>query len=69
MQLVQTCLYVGNILQRCFNRRGGALKHMQACLSSSKDRGSSFLLCGGGANLFMCGKHPTTPFLTAKVVL
>ena len=28
-----------------------AVKHVQACLSASKDRGSSFLLCGGPAEL------------------
>ena len=45
VQLVQTCLYAGNILQSRFHSRNGAVKHVQACLSASKDRGSSFHLC------------------------
>ena len=34
MQLVQTCLCAGNTLQRRFNCQGGAVKHVQACLTS-----------------------------------
>ena len=37
MKLVQACLCAKNTLQRRFNCRGGALKHVQACLRSSKD--------------------------------
>ena len=37
MKLVQPCLFSENILQRGFNRRGDAVKHVQACLSVKKD--------------------------------
>ena len=37
VKLVQTCLYAGDTLQRRFNRQGGAVKHVQACLSLRKD--------------------------------
>ena len=62
MQLVQTCLYAGNILQHRFNRQGRAVKHVQACLCTRNDGESSFHCCGGPVKLFMCGKHPITPF-------
>ena len=51
VKLVQTCLCVGNTLQRRFHRRGGAVKHVQACLSSRKDGESSFHHCGGPVKL------------------
>ena len=35
VKLVQTCLYAGNTLQRRFRRRGGAVKHVQACICES----------------------------------
>ena len=62
---VQACLRAENTLKSRFKRGGGAVKHVQACLSVRKDGESRFHHCGGdgdGANLFMCGKHPTTPF-------
>ena len=37
VKLVQACLWAGNTLERRFNRRSGAVKHVQACLSTSKD--------------------------------
>ena len=36
MKLVQACLCAGNTLQRRFNRRRGAVNHVQACLSARK---------------------------------
>ena len=50
MKLVQTCLCTGNTLQRRFHLRG-AVKHVQACLSSRKDGESSFHHCGGPVKL------------------
>ena len=38
------------------------MKHVQACLSATKDGEIIFLHCGGGANLCRCGKHPIKPF-------
>ena len=42
------------------------MKHVQACLSSKKDRESNFLGCDKrcevGASLFMCGKDLITQF-------
>ena len=46
VKLVQACLCAGNTLQRRFNRRRGAVKHVQACLSATKDLESSFHHCG-----------------------
>ena len=46
MKLVQACLCSENTLQRRFNRRGRAVKHVQACLSASKAGESSFHYCG-----------------------
>ena len=45
--LRSTCkpVYVGETLQRHFNRRGGAVYHVQACLRASRDRESSFRDC------------------------
>ena len=37
MKLVQTRLCVGSTQQRRFHCRGGAVKHMQACLSARRD--------------------------------
>ena len=37
MKYVQACLCAGNTLQRHFNRRSGTVKHVQDCLSASKD--------------------------------
>ena len=51
VKLVQTCLYAGNTLQRRFNRRGGAVKHVQACLCARKDGESNFHHCGGPVKL------------------
>ena len=51
MKLVQSCLCAGNTLQRRFNHRRGAVNHVLACLSASKDRESSFDLCGGPVKL------------------
>ena len=67
MKLVQTCLYMGNTLKNRLRSSGGGVKHVQPCLSASKDGESSFHLCGSrvklhGVSLFMCGKHRTTPF-------
>ena len=66
LQMVQTYLCAGNTLQLRLNRRGSVVKHVEACLSARKDRGDlSFQMwrsCETGANLFVCGKHPTTPF-------
>ena len=47
----QTCLWVGSTIQRRFNLRGFAVKHVQACLSSSKDGESSILHCGSPVEL------------------
>ena len=44
MKLVKACLCAESTLQRRFNRRGGAVKHVQACLSTSKDEESFSLL-------------------------
>ena len=46
MKLVQACFCAENTLQRRFNRRGGTVKHEQACLSASKDGEISFHYCG-----------------------
>ena len=65
MKLVEASLYAGNTLQSRINHLGSAVKHMQACLSTNKDRERSFHHCGGlvnRASLLMYGKHPTTPF-------
>ena len=43
VKLVKTRLCVGSTQQRRFHRRGGAVKHMQACLSARTDGESSFL--------------------------
>ena len=45
VRLVQACLCAENTLQRSFNRRESAVKHVQACLSFSKHRESSFHCC------------------------
>ena len=42
---MQVRFWVGNTLQRHFNRRGGAVKDVQACLSVRKDRENSFHNC------------------------
>ena len=42
MKLVEACLYAEGTLQRRFNRRGGAVKQLQSCLSARKDVESSF---------------------------
>ena len=61
--LVQACLCLGNTIQRRFDSRKWAVKNVQASLSARKDGESSFHHCGSpSAGLFMCGKHPTTPF-------
>ena len=42
------------------NRRGGAVKHVQICLSASKDRDSSFHHYGGPVKLvqaFFCAEN------------
>ena len=44
MKLVKACLCAESTLQRRFNRRGGAVKHVQAWLSTSKDEESFSLL-------------------------
>ena len=44
MQLMQTCLYTGNTLQRRFNRQGGAVKRVQACSNASKDGETVFTI-------------------------
>ena len=65
MKLVQACLCVVNTPQRRFNRRGGIVKHVQACLSTRKDHKQFSPLwrsCEASTNLFMCGKQATTPF-------
>ena len=57
MKLVQASLCAGDTLQRHFNRRGGAVKHVHDCLSASKDRESCFHRCGGPVKLvqaFLC---------------
>ena len=41
----------GNTLQRHLNRRGSAVKHVQACLTESKDGESSFHYCGSPVKL------------------
>ena len=51
MKLVQTGLCSANILKSRFKRGGGAVKHVQACLSARKDGESSFLHCGGPVKL------------------
>ena len=51
MKLVQACLYAENTLQRRFNRRGRAVKHVQAYLSASKHGESTFHHCGGPLKL------------------
>ena len=45
MKLVKACLCAESSLQRRFHRLGGAVKHVQACLSTSKDGESSFHYC------------------------
>ena len=45
MKLVQACLCAGKTLESRFNRRGGAVKHVQSSLSASKDLESSFHHC------------------------
>ena len=57
MKYVQACLCAGNTLQRHFNRRRGAVKHVHDCLSASKERESCFHRCGGPVKLvqaFLC---------------
>ena len=51
MKYVHACLCAGTTLQRHFNRRRGAVKHVQDCLSASKGRESSFHHCGGPVKL------------------
>ena len=51
VKLVQACLCGENTLQRTFNRRGYAVKHVQACLSASKDGECSSYHCGGPVKL------------------
>ena len=46
VKLVPTCLCAGNILKSRFKRGGGAVKHVQAFISSRKDGESCFLHCG-----------------------
>ena len=67
MKLVQTCLCVGNTLQRRFHRRGSAVKHVQACLSARKDQFSPMgKSCEAGTSLFICAKHRTSPFSPSR---
>ena len=51
VRLVQACLYVGTTWWRRFNLLGGAVKHVEVCLSSRDDRESSFHRCGGSESL------------------
>ena len=51
VKLVQACICVGSTLQRHFHRRGGAVKHVQAFLSTRKDGEISFLHCGSPVKL------------------
>ena len=40
-----------------FHHRGGAAKHVQTCLSASKDGEISFLHCGGLLHTCLCAVH------------
>ena len=51
VKLMPACLCAENTLQRRFNRREVAVKHVQACLSARKDLESSFHHCGGPVKL------------------
>ena len=66
VKLVPTCLCAGNILKTRFKRGGGAVKHVQAFIKLQKRWRKLFSplwsSCEAGANLFICGKHPMTPF-------
>ena len=46
MKLVEASLCGENTLQRTYNRRGGAFKHLQVCLNASKNGECSFHYCG-----------------------
>ena len=46
-----------NTVQRSFNRRGGGVNHVQACLSARKDLESSFHNCGGPVKPCLCEKN------------
>ena len=51
MKLVQTRLCEGKTWESRFNLQGGAVKHVEACLSAREDRESSFHHCGGPVRL------------------
>ena len=44
-------LLFGKVLKSRFKLPGGAVKHVQACLSSREDRENSFHHCGGPLRL------------------
>ena len=73
MKLVQACLYAGNTLQRRFDRRGGAMKHVQLGLCASSDQESSLHHCGGPVKLVqscLCVREASyNAVLTSKVAL
>ena len=59
MRMVQACLCAVKTSIRRFNLRGGTLKHVEASLSATDDRESSFhhwRPCEVGASLFLYGK-------------
>ena len=47
MKLVLPLFSAGKERESSFHHRGGAVKHVQACLSAKKDGESSFHYCGG----------------------
>ena len=51
MKLLKACLCAESTLQRRCYRLGVAVKHVQACLSTSKDGESSFHYCGSTVKL------------------
>ena len=72
MKQVQTCLCVGNAIQRHFHRRKWAVKDVQASFKCQKrwrkQFSPSWRSCEVGAYLFMCGNHPLTPFSSEEVL-
>ena len=72
MKLVQACLCVGSTIQRRFQRRRGAVKHVQACGTASKDGETVFtteeVLCSWCKRVYM-PERPSNAVFTAEEVL
>ena len=72
MRLVQASLCGGKTWSRRFIHRQGAVKHVEACLSSRDDRESSIHRFGGSGSLVqtcLCAGNPCKAVLTSEEML